>query len=477
MASIKMERKENMNMSSFAVENGPRVFVGGLDLATKDAALETYFTQFGTLTEARVTLNDFDKSSKGFGFVTFSDDAELDACQRGRPHFIDGCNVSTFRYVPKELDRKNMSFMDAPRGHCKKLYVSDLAQSVTEDDLNCYFGQYGSIIGIELKVGNTQETGKWKGNFAFIEFDDYDPVDKCIIEGEHKLEGKRIVVRRALSKHGKDHERKVFVGPLTDQITDEMLFKYYSSFGKLTRIERPLDKKTKMRRDFAFMEFETMDPVEKIVETEKHVIEGHELRVKKVGAKDWGQRDDKNMNMAKMLTNQSAMWNPMAPINLTPIGMPIGMFGQRPFSIAGINQGYGAMPQGFAVPDPRFYGLPGTRSLPSSPGRVKSNRAMQRFNPYDTMREAEIPEPLLMKYFSNFGNVIKVERPFDSKNMRFRDYAFVEFEDPNSVRMCMLIPGHQIMGQKLVVRKGSSKGEPNMERKLFVDLKGKSKNT
>merc|ERR1712141_219907 len=123
---------------------------------------------------------------------------------------------------------------------------------------------------------------------------------------------------------------------------------------------------------------------------------------------------------------------------------PIGMFGQRPFSIAGINQGNGAMP---------------------------------RFNPYDTMREAEIPEPLLMKYFSNFGNVIKVERPFDSKNMRFRDYAFVEFEDPNSVRMCMLIPGHQIMGQKLVVRKGSSKGEPNMERKLFVDLKGKSKNT
>jgi len=58
--------------------------------------------------------------------------------------------------------------------------------------------------------------------------------------------------------------------------------------------------------------------------------------------------------------------------------------------------------------------------------------------------------------------------------LRKRDYAFVEFDDPNSVRMCLLCPAHQIMGKEILVRRGSSK-DLNMDRKVFVDLKGKSK--
>jgi len=462
LLNIKKEMNRKSTLESSQPENGPRIFIGGLNLDTVDSALEKYFSQFGSLTEARVTRHDFDQTSKGFGFVTFSDDAELDACQRARPHFIDGANVSTFRYVAKEQDKKNMTFMDAPRGHCKKLYVSELDQSVKEDDLNCYFGQYGNIIDIELKLGNTQGNAKWKGNFAFIEFDDYDPIDKCVEEGQHKIDGKVVVVRRALAKHGKDVERKIFVGPLTDKLTDEMLYNYFNPYGKVTRIERPLDKSSRKRRDFAFIEFVSMDPVEKIAEHENHMVEGHEVRVKKVGPKDWA-RSTNERNM-RMMGRQGPMWN---QANFGPMGM----FDQRALAMASMNQGLGAFYQGFPAQMNQGYGMPLGRSI----GPMKSNRGMERFSPYNAIKEVGMPEECLLRYFANFGNVIKVDRPWDSKNNRKRDYAFVEFEDPNSVRMCMLYPGHQIMGQNLIVRKGSSKGELHMERKIFVDLKGKSR--
>jgi len=497
-AGIKNINHNNHNSSAIS-ENIPRLFVGGLNLDTEDDALRTYFSQFGTLTEARVTTYESSNQSKGYGFVTFSDDAELDACQRARPHFIEGASVSTFRFVSKEEDKKQQSFMDAPRGHCKKLYVSDLESSVKEDDLNCYFGQYGNIIDIELKQGNSQPDGKWKGNFAFIEFDDYDPVDKCIMEGTHVLDGKKIVVRRALSKHGKDHERKIFCGPLNDDLTDEMLYNYYLKFGKVFRIERPLDRATKKRRDFAFIEFQSMDPVLKIVENEHHDIEGHDIRVKKVGPKDWS-RDSKFGNSNNMNLGMG-QWNPAA------FGA-MGMMDPRAFAMNGAARGMAmtADPRAMAMTadpramamnaDPRAFAMSGFGGMAARSigqfnaramnpyqvgaqygrggGPMKSMRGQDRFNPYGGAMEIDIPEEIMMRYFSNFGVVIKIDRPYDTKNMRKRDYAFVEFDDPNSVRMCLLCSTHQIMGKEILVRRGSSK-DLNMDRKIFVDLKGKSK--
>ena len=45
------------------------------------------------------------------------------------------------------------------------------------DELRTYFGQFGNIL--EVKLLYDKETGKKRG-FGFIDFDDYDPVDKII---------------------------------------------------------------------------------------------------------------------------------------------------------------------------------------------------------------------------------------------------------------------------------------------------------
>ena len=46
-----------------------------------------------------------------------------------------------------------------------------------DDDLRTYFTQFGNVI--EVTRLTEKDTGKKRG-FGFVEFDDYDPVDKCI---------------------------------------------------------------------------------------------------------------------------------------------------------------------------------------------------------------------------------------------------------------------------------------------------------
>jgi heterogeneous nuclear ribonucleoprotein A1/A3 len=59
----------------------------------------------------------------------------------------------------------------------KKLFIGGLRENVTEDDLNSYFSQYGSIL--EVVIVKEKDTSKSRG-FGFVTFDDYDPIDKII---------------------------------------------------------------------------------------------------------------------------------------------------------------------------------------------------------------------------------------------------------------------------------------------------------
>ena len=56
-----------------------KLFVGNLPYEVTDADLKNTFSQAGTVAEAIVILDKQTKNSKGFGFVSFENDAEADA--------------------------------------------------------------------------------------------------------------------------------------------------------------------------------------------------------------------------------------------------------------------------------------------------------------------------------------------------------------------------------------------------------------
>jgi len=76
-----------------------KLFVGGLAWATSDDGLRNAFEQFGEVSEAKVITDRDTGRSRGFGFVTFNDDAAADSA-------VDAMNDS-------ELDGRRLTVNEA----------------------------------------------------------------------------------------------------------------------------------------------------------------------------------------------------------------------------------------------------------------------------------------------------------------------------------------------------------------------------
>ena len=74
-----------------------------------------------------------------------------------------------------------------------------------DDDIRDHFSQYGKITNIEQLRWN--DTGKKRG-FGFVEFDDYDAVDKVVLVNRHVVKSRRLEVKKALSKQEMNMVRK-----------------------------------------------------------------------------------------------------------------------------------------------------------------------------------------------------------------------------------------------------------------------------
>ncbi len=77
----------------------------------------------------------------------------------------------------------------------KKLYVGNLPYSVTQEDLEQLFGQYGEVHSVNVIMDRM--TGKPRG-FAFVEMED---ADKAMQELNGKeLQGRALTVNEARDK-------------------------------------------------------------------------------------------------------------------------------------------------------------------------------------------------------------------------------------------------------------------------------------
>jgi len=174
-------------------EHFRKIFIGGLNYNTTTESLKRYFQQFGTLTDAIVMRNPKNNKSKGFGFVTYERAYMADNAQLARPHNVDGKEVASKRVVNRENSKRVEHFIQT-----LKIFVGGLKDTVDEQDLQNYFSQFGNIVRVTIITD--RETGKSRG-FGFVEFHDYDAVDRIVLLNEdHVIKGKTVTVKKALDK-------------------------------------------------------------------------------------------------------------------------------------------------------------------------------------------------------------------------------------------------------------------------------------
>lgn len=72
---------------------------------------------------------------------------------------------------------------------------------------------------------------------------------------------------------------KLFVGNLPWTVSHNELKKYFSEFGQIMNATVMFDKNTGLSKGFGFVTFQSKDAVDKVFNTESHLLEGHKINV------------------------------------------------------------------------------------------------------------------------------------------------------------------------------------------------------
>ena len=169
-----------------------KLFIGGLNYQTTEEELRAHFEQFGEIVDCAIMKFNDTGRSRGFGFVTYDKASQLDDCQAARPHDLGGKTLETKRATPRADAGKPEA-----QASVRKIFIGGVTDEMEDDDIRDHFEQYGKVTNIEQMRWN--DTGKKRG-FGFVEFDDYDAVDKVVLVGRHVIKTRRLEVKKALSK-------------------------------------------------------------------------------------------------------------------------------------------------------------------------------------------------------------------------------------------------------------------------------------
>ncbi|KAG1341784.1 RNA-binding protein 1-like [Cocos nucifera] len=193
------------------------------------------------------------------------------------------------------------------------LFVGGISRETTRYWLVQYFSKYGKVAWAEVIGKNI--TGGNRG-FAFIKFVDLDAAERVLTDTrEHIILGKKVEVKQAIPKYAHQYQdrngeqinnatnsyngnsfnpRKVFVGGLPHNLTEDDFCSFFKQFGIITNAVLMHDKFGRLR-GFGFIEFDSVEVVEKILQNRFYKLKDKEVEVKKAVPKN-ANNYDKEIN-------------------------------------------------------------------------------------------------------------------------------------------------------------------------------------
>ncbi|KAF6723602.1 RNA-binding Musashi-like protein 1 [Oryzias melastigma] len=145
-----------------------KMFIGGLSWQTTQEGLKEYFCKYGEVKECMVMRDPVTKRSRGFGFVTFVDQAGVDKVLAQSRHELDSKTIDPKVAFPRRAQPKLVT-------RTKKIFVGGLSVNTTIEDVKQYFDQFGKVDDAMLMFDKT--TNRHRG-FGFVTFENEDVVEK-----------------------------------------------------------------------------------------------------------------------------------------------------------------------------------------------------------------------------------------------------------------------------------------------------------
>ncbi|CAL8104287.1 unnamed protein product [Calicophoron daubneyi] len=182
--------------------------------------------------------------------------------------------------VPNACDEKPTNGGgDAPSDDAdddsRKLFVGGLSWETTENDLKEYFSRWGKVTQCIIKLDRF--TGNSRG-FGFVTMENEECVSKVLSVSEHWLKNKKIDPKKA--KPSREPLRKVFVGGIDPDVTEEQIREYFSTFGKVESLDLPFDTQKGKRKHYIFVSFATEAAARKAIAKERQEIFGRQCDVR-----------------------------------------------------------------------------------------------------------------------------------------------------------------------------------------------------
>jgi polyadenylate-binding protein len=220
------------------------IFIKNLDKTIDHKALHDTFSTFGHILSCKIAT-DGSGQSKGYGFVQFETaESAQSAIDKLNGMLINDKQVYVGHFLRKQ-DRDN----DLSKTKFNNVYVKNLSESFSEDDLKNTFGEYGTITSAVLMK---DADGKSKC-FGFVNFESPEDAAKAVeaLNGK-KVDDKEWYVGKAQKKSEREQELKgrfeqtiketvdkyqgvnLYLKNLDDSISDEKLKEIFSEFGTIT---------------------------------------------------------------------------------------------------------------------------------------------------------------------------------------------------------------------------------------------------
>ncbi|KMT19069.1 hypothetical protein BVRB_1g014680 [Beta vulgaris subsp. vulgaris] len=210
-----------------------KLFVGGISRDTTDVTLRDHFTKYGDVSSSIIAKDRLSGGPRGFGFVTFSDASSVDQALRDH-HVIAGRAVEVKKAIPRNEQQTNTS---------QQQQQQQQQQPQQRQQSQHLHTSKGSLRNINGSYGGSN-------NDQYL------------------------------------RAKKIFVGGLSANLTEEEFKNYFEKFGRITDVVVMHDNNTNRPRGFGFITFDSEEVVEKLMQKSHHELGGKRVEVKRAVPRD-----------------------------------------------------------------------------------------------------------------------------------------------------------------------------------------------